>query len=473
MAYMTRLITRHRLFVVLTVALVLRIGILIALYPSLFAFERTGAIHGSGAYDLYALNLLASGVYGKDAPGVPDAHLPPLISYVVAGIYATLGRSGFAVGVVNIVFDLISITTLYHLCKRLLPGANPWLAPLVGLMVACYPYLIFQNLTLIDTPLFMALFYSWLLTLVLLRQRSSLDKATVGIALASGVLLGLMALVRTNMVLLAPTLAIWFLFRRSLRQTVARLAIVALVSALTISPWIVRNYAVYGQFVPVAMNGGENLYQGNNPQTVPVFRAGYDVQWIAPPADLPPAQGMTLERNAALAEAAWSYLGSNPQAIPELIWTKLLVHWSIPITPARNPVAGELPRFDYQGNAISSTDEDGNLEIGGLPPGDPVDVYSSSLFDIVGRTVHLVYFGALFLLSLLGMWLTRAEWRDVSLIWIVQIATTIIYVMFHPSTRYRVPTDPLLFIFAASALIALVLWQRSGARQPLPAQKTA
>jgi len=32
---------------------------------------------------------------------------------------------------------------------------------------------------------------------------------------------------------------------------------------------------------------------------------------------------------------------------------------------------------------------------------------------------------------------------------------TIMYVLFHPSTRYRVPTDPLLFIFSAYALILI------------------
>ncbi len=462
---MIRFITRHKLLALLVVTVAIRLSLLIALYPSIFAFERTGAIHGSGAYDTYALNLLASGVYGKAAPGVPDAHLPPLISYVTAAIYATLGRSGFAVGVVNIGFDLITVAALYHLTRRLLPRYGEPAALLAGAMFAFYPYLIFQNLTLIDTPLFMALLYSWLLTLVLLRERASFDSGAWRLALLSGVLLGLIALVRTNAVLLAPGLALWFLLRRSLMQTAARLGIVALVSALVIAPWMAHVYSIYGQFVPVALNGGENWYQGNNRYLIAYFRAGYDAQWIPPPDGVQPPERFSPEHSARLAAAGWDYLRDNPQVIPELLWTKLLVHWSIPITPTRNPVAGELPRFDYQGDAISSTDAQGNLEIGGLPPGDPVDLYSSSLFDIVGRTIHVVYFGSLFVLGLFGIWLTRDAWRDVSLIWIVQIATTVTYVMFHPSTRYRVPTDPLLFIFSAWALIALYTWWR-GARLP-------
>ena len=42
-----------------------------------------------------------------------------------------------------------------------------------------------------------------------------------------------------------------------------------------------RSYQIYGGLVPIALNSGENIYQGNNPHSaVPVFRAGYDVQWL-------------------------------------------------------------------------------------------------------------------------------------------------------------------------------------------------
>ena len=76
----------------------------------------------------------------------------------------------------------------------------------------------------------------------------------------------------------------------------------------------------------------------------------------------------------------------------------------------------------------------------------------------MGRALHRVYFGGLFALSLLGMAVTAREWRQVSLLWFVQISMTIIYMAFHPSTRYRAPTDPLLFLFSAAAL--WWLWQQ-------------
>jgi len=64
----------------------------------------------------------------------------------------------------------------------------------------------------------------------------------------------------------------------------------------------------------------------------------------------------------------------------------------------------------------------------------------------------------LLMLSIVGFFLSLGYWRDVSLLWFVQISMTLMYLIFHPSTRYRVPSDPLLFAFAAYALLMLLQW---------------
>ena len=463
---------KYPLALVLAFAILLRLAVLVALYPSVFAFERTDAIHGSGTYDTYANNLLTTGTYGQYGDGVPDTQIPPLFGYFLAIVYSTLGRSGFAVAAVNIALDVITMVALYHLAKRLFPRGQV-VGLLAVLFYAAYPYLIFQNLTLIDTPLFMALFYLWLLLMALLRERYKLDRSAVLRAVGAGLLLGLCALARTNVVLFAPLVAVWFLFRIRLLSAITRLAVVALVSGLTIAPWLAYAYSLYGEFVPIALNGGENFYQGNNAQTLPYFRAGYDVHWVAMPASVEGMQLATTERSAALTAAGWQYLRENPQVIPDLLWTKFLIHWSIDIAPLRNPVAGEVPRLDYEGDAIVTEDAQGNLEVGGLPQDDPVNLYSTSLFDVVGRIVHRFYYGGLFVLALVGCVLAFPHWRDVSLIWLVQFGATFSYVLFHPATRYRVPTDPLLFTLSAFALVMLWAWLRARRAQPATVEARA
>jgi hypothetical protein len=84
--------------------------------------------------------------------------------------------------------------------------------------------------------------------------------------------------------------------------------------------------------------------------------------------------------------------------------------------------------------------------------------YSTSLLDTVGRPLHVIYFGGLLLLALVSLPLTAHLWREVALLWFVQLSMTVIYVAFHPSTRYRSPSDPLLFVMSAAALV--LLWER-------------
>jgi 4-amino-4-deoxy-L-arabinose transferase-like glycosyltransferase len=106
-------IKRYKLPLVLMLALILRLGVLLA-FPGVFNFEQTGAVHGSAAYDEYAQNLLATGVYGR-VPGEPDAWIPPGYSYVLAAVYALVGRGGVQVGVFHTILDLIAIVCLYYI----------------------------------------------------------------------------------------------------------------------------------------------------------------------------------------------------------------------------------------------------------------------------------------------------------------------------------------------------------------------
>jgi len=87
--------------------------------------------------------------------------------------------------------------------------------------------------------------------------------------------------------------------------------------------------------------------------------------------------------------------------------------------------------------------------------------------------LHRFYFGGLLLLALVGIALTLSQWREVALLWFVQMGMTLIYIIFHPSTRYRAPTDPLLFLFAAYTVYRVSMWAvhqraRRSARPAIP-----
>ena len=320
-----------------------------------------------------------------------------------------------------------------------------------GLFFALYPYLIFQNLTLNDTALWILLLHLFVWLLILLREQTVYDRRTFTLALAGGIVLGISALARALLPSLALLVALWFLFRLSWRQTLLRLLPVAIASVLVLLPWLVRGAAIHGGFVAVALNGGENLYQGSNPGTIPIFRAGYDVQWSSRPPGAPDTDDPYLN-NQALLNAGLGYLRENPGRIPELLWVKFGVYWNFQITPLNNLREGERLRVTDAGGVQIISD---GISHAGVTAANAA-YQDNSLFNVIGRNLHIAYFGGLWLLAVGGAWLSRHDWRDLSLLFFVQISQTAVYLLFHPSTRYRSPTDPLLFVFSALAVVWLV-----------------
>ena len=328
-------------------------------------------------------------------------------------------------------------------------------ARVAGLFFALYPYLIFQNLTLNDTAIWILLFHLFVWLLIRLRERETVDRRTMLIAVAAGFVLGISALARALLPPLALLAVIWFLIKLGWRQTLLRLLPVAALSALVLLPWMLRSYNIYGGFVPIALNSGENIYQGNNPLAVDVFRMGYDVQWLPPPLDAPPPDE-PLRRNDYLAEAGWRYLRENPGRIPELLLVKFQVYWNVQVTPLNNLREGEQLAVNDDGGVVIVKGEGSHIGVTGANAAYQDD----SLFNEIGRPLHIVTFGGLWLLAIVGLWLSRREWRLMSLLIFVQVSQTLMYLLFHPSTRYRSPTDPLLFLFSAYALVWAVEWWR-------------
>src|SRR5687767_14180904 len=88
------------LIIVIALAIAARLAFLF-FFSSTLDFTLAGnPIHGSEAYDEYAQNLLATGVYGREA-SIPDAAIPPLYSYVLSAVYAVFGRGFVQVGLLH------------------------------------------------------------------------------------------------------------------------------------------------------------------------------------------------------------------------------------------------------------------------------------------------------------------------------------------------------------------------------------
>lgn len=164
--------------------------------------------------------------------------------------------------------------------------------------------------------------------------------ATLAVYFATGsadtfraVLAGLLA---GALVLVAPAFAFFLLFligwtiaahRRaewSPRRRVRMALVIAVVSTMTLAPWLARNYGLFGRFVFVSSNSGYNLLLGNSEHTTPNAGVNVDISRYGKQA-----AGMgEVERDAFFRRAAYRYMMANPGRSARLYMLKFLNYFN-------------------------------------------------------------------------------------------------------------------------------------------------
>jgi 4-amino-4-deoxy-L-arabinose transferase-like glycosyltransferase len=442
---------KYWLLAALALCLAARLGVLL-LFGAQLAFEGD-VVHGEGAYDVRAQNLLATGVLGLE-PGQIDVEGSSVLYPVLLAVaYAIGGRTLTAISLLNILCDLVTVWAIFQLGKRLFGRAA--VGGLAAIFFALYPYLIFQTLSVGYTSLLAMLLSLTALSFVALRARERLDGGTWALVAACGVSIGLLALTRPPAVLIAFGGALWCLLRLSVWQSATRLVPAALISLAVVAPWLWQTYQAFNRFIPIGGNLGVALWGGNSPYTVPFIRAGYPLLWMPEHLDVQAESGALavrlVENSERLTRLTVEYLRTHPEQIPALLLWKFYAQWTPDIFPTRNPINGVIPFIRESDGSVRALTDPEEIRANGFAA--EGDVYAELLFNVIGRWIHRFYFGSLLLLALLGMWQTRKAWRDVSLILLILLILTLFYVLTTPCTRYRSPSDPLLFLFSAQAVL--------------------
>lgn len=402
------------------------LGTVLARVVFLGVFGHTLSLQTSG-YDAYAVNLRDGHGYTRFEDHHADSDLPPLYPFFLVGVYSVLGRDPIAVGIAQIGLDVLTVLLIYWIGRRV---AGETAGLLAAALTGFYPYLIFQNLSMNDTALFMTLLTAGIALAYYVRD--TLDwRAAAGL----GIVFGLAALTKTLVVLILPLLIVWWWREIGLRAAL-RLALIAGVTlVIVLAPWAIRNTRLHGEFVLVSTNGGSNLHQGNNACVADYLARGWDAQWVD---CLPPEpEGLDeVEADRWHRDQAIRYVRDHPGGWLRLLGVKLWVLWTPAIMPYDVPPDAKL--------------ED-----------DSVLQYNTTSFQIA-RIVHLLYFIPPLAFGVIGL---RAAWRDhhaIGPLIAVLIGITVTYLIFHPSTRYRVPADPFVFVLAAYALAQV--WARLAPR---------
>ncbi len=227
-------------------------------------FSDQGLIGDSEDYYLFAGNLCYEGVFSGDRepPLRPSAFRPPLLPVMLAAVMRIFGHHDFLekARLLQLILLACGVWVLFALTRLVF---DLHVAVLAGILQALYFPLIFSTTQLTTEPLAVLL-----LSLSLLAYWSWLRDGRTRLLATSGVLLGLAALTRPNLLFVVPALVLLVLLRGVERPATRRglLAAVLVVSCLApIVPWTVRNAVRLGGLSLISTNGGINFYLGHAP----------------------------------------------------------------------------------------------------------------------------------------------------------------------------------------------------------------
>jgi 4-amino-4-deoxy-L-arabinose transferase-like glycosyltransferase len=312
------------------IGLMLRIGV--AILIGLNGPPETGT--DDYEYDNYAWNLAQGRGYRGISPDVIDrdhltAYRPPGTSLIWAGLYRVFGHHYDVVRIGNCLTGAATIALVYLIGRQ---SFDRTVGLLSAAAFAVWPISLYYSAQLLSEPL--GTF--WLLAYVAVALEFAARPEPFR-AVAGGVLLGMALLTRGNVMLLIPLTFVWAVVQ-FWKQPRAMLwaAAIPLVSLIMLVPWTIRNYQVFGAFVPLASGSGDVLLGGNN-QTV-ATDPNYYGYWLFPD-NLPEyrnqlkAPNDELIRDRLEIKLALEWIKSHPDRWWYLIHSKFRRLWTPLLQP--------------------------------------------------------------------------------------------------------------------------------------------
>lgn len=449
------------LVVLAILALALRVGVVAALrsdHAAPVSYE-----HGRIAENLLAGRGFSIELLG--APLRPTSQQAPFYPFFLAGVYALLGvesaPSILAVELIQCLAGAGLVLAIVWLGWSLAPD-RPSIGWLAGIGASIYPTHLYA-VTHLQVAIWAALF----LTLLVAVVSSPRCRGTWRGALAAGALSGLLLLVEPILAIALPFCALAFWLgdlrvsrpplrlaypsgaasvetpaagRRIARATI-RTAAMAAAAALVIAPWMVRNWRVHGELVFVKSTFGYAFWQGNNPASwgtdkIPktgaerlrlahdgtlagIDRALWDARHetiyiddlLLKPNGYRELAGLTeTERSRVLGRRAVEFIRSDPGRYARLCANRL--RYFLLFDETNPKAANRLYRLS---------------------------------------TVIWLVLAAVGLMASLGRW--RSLWPTYAIFF----AVTAFHALVITSVRFRIPIEPLSFLWTAAALSPLVV----------------
>jgi 4-amino-4-deoxy-L-arabinose transferase-like glycosyltransferase len=340
----------------------------------------------------------------------PTAHWSFLYPLYLAGVYALTGYHPLAARLLQAVVGGALLCFLVYKIGRRVANKE---AGLVGAaLAAVYGYFVYYNAALMTETFFIILI---LLTLHLGLELKENPTPPGWVAL--GLSLGLAGLLRQTVLLFVPFLLFWlFLELRPRGIRWWHFPIPMVIIFLLVTPWTLRNYLVYHEFLFLNSNAGYALFASNNPNLGTEWRNELVV--VPVPEELKGQNEAQLDR--ALTRRAIEYIREDPNRYLQLTLDKTL----------------EFFRF-----------------------------WPSSESSQISNLNRVLSFGLYLPFMLFGLYLSFARWRSFVILYVFIFIHTAIHLLSWPAARYRLTVDAVSMVFAGLAVLELAKQLKSWRRK--------
>ncbi|MBW2699457.1 MAG: glycosyltransferase family 39 protein [Deltaproteobacteria bacterium] len=370
----------------------------------------------------------------------PVFYQGPGYAYFLASIYTVFGEAPWWACMIQVILGTLSVGLTYELGRRLFGPATGLIA---GLLAACYPMFIFTNALLLGVTLIV-----FLNLLMLILIASAMPRPSWWKWLAAGLLLGLSALLRGNILIFGPLAVIaviayygWDNKRRWLSAGL----LMFFGCLLALAPATAHNFLIGEDHVLLTANAGANFYIGNNPDSDGIYIA--EARYKGRPmgmsvrdqeANFPAVARKELKQKKVKPSRVSSFwMGKTFDSIKEKPKRWLMV------------ISKKLKYF------FNSYEVPNNR-----------DLEFSKRFSLI-LSMPWPSFGIIMPLGLLGLALMVRRFRKRGLLLMYFAAYLFALLAFFVNARYRLPLVPVLLITAAVSL--RWLWRVLQDRRWLPA----
>ncbi len=374
--------------------------------------------------DDFAQTFVHHGTFGF-IPGEPSAYTQPLYGFFLVPIYWIFGRTWWAVGGAQIAVATTTAILVYAIGARVLSRRAGTIA---AILATLNPYLVWHDVHINREVLDQLVGAALILCTLIAADRRSVRWAT-----AAGIFGGLAVLGNVRLIGIPLVIAAYLVIRNGWSWAPVALVVVA---ALTVTPWVVRNKVEVGCFA--LTTDGRALWKANNAQTYRLLAQGKWIDDVKDPPHHPfpnPEEARDLYRQTGkkyhvdecanqgyYEHKAWKFVRGHPGEKAKL--------------------AAQAVRMEWDPRTTASATDSGHGAIRSL--------------------AQPLYTSVLYALGLIGIFVT-ARWF-VGLALAVLAYQTLAAMVFVGATRYRIATDFLIALLAASAIEWVLARRRRGPR---------